>query len=40
MSNSKFVYTLYIAATPEKVWKALLDGELTRQYWGHENVSD
>ena len=40
MSNSKFVYALYIAATPEKVWKALLDGELTRQYWGHENVSD
>lgn len=40
MSNSKFVYTLYIAATPEKVWRALLEGELTRQYWGHENVSD
>jgi uncharacterized protein YndB with AHSA1/START domain len=40
MSNSKFVYTLYIAATAEKVWNALLDGEMTRQYWGHENVSD
>lgn len=25
--------------TLEKVWKALLEGELTRQYWGHENVS-
>lgn len=40
MSDSKFVYTLYIAVAPEMVWKALLDGELTRQYWGHENVSD
>jgi uncharacterized protein YndB with AHSA1/START domain len=40
MSNEKFVYVIYIAATPEKVWKALLDGEMTRQYWGRENVSD
>ena len=40
MSNEKFVYVTYIAATPQKVWKALLDGELTRQYWKHENVSD
>ena len=40
MSNDKFVYVTYIAATPEKVWAALLEGELTRQYWRHENVSD
>jgi uncharacterized protein YndB with AHSA1/START domain len=40
MSDEKFVYVIYIAATPEKVWKALLDGEMTRQYWGRENVSD
>jgi uncharacterized protein YndB with AHSA1/START domain len=40
MSNEKFVYVTYIATTPEKVWQALLQGELTRQYWGHENVSD
>ena len=40
MSNSRFVYTVYIAATAERVWEALLDGEMTRQYWGHENVSD
>jgi uncharacterized protein YndB with AHSA1/START domain len=40
MSNEKFVYVTYIATTPQKVWKALLDGELTRQYWKHENVSD
>jgi uncharacterized protein YndB with AHSA1/START domain len=40
MGSEKFVYVTYIAATPEEVWKALLEGELTRQYWKHENVSD
>lgn len=40
MNNGKFVYVTYIATTPQKVWKALLEGELTRQYWKHENVSD
>jgi uncharacterized protein YndB with AHSA1/START domain len=40
MSNAKFVYVVYIAATAEKVWEALLKGEMTRQYWEHENVSD
>jgi uncharacterized protein YndB with AHSA1/START domain len=40
VSTEKFVYVTYIATTPQKVWKALLEGELTRQYWKHENVSD
>src|ERR1700730_6235222 len=40
MSNEKFVYVTYIATTPQKVWQTLLEGELTRQYWKHENVSD
>jgi uncharacterized protein YndB with AHSA1/START domain len=40
MARATFVYAIYIAARPEAVWKALLDGEFTRQYWGHENVSD
>jgi uncharacterized protein YndB with AHSA1/START domain len=40
MNTEKFVYVTYIATTPEKIWKALLEGELTRQYWKHENVSD
>ncbi len=40
MAKSTFVYEIYIATKPETVWKALLDGEFTRQYWGHENVSD
>jgi uncharacterized protein YndB with AHSA1/START domain len=34
------VYEIYIASTPDIVWKALLDGEFTRQYWNHDNVSD
>lgn len=40
MSTDKFVYVTYIASTPQKVWAALLEGELTRQYWRYENVSD
>ena len=39
-SNEKFVYVTYIATTPQKVWQALVEGELTRQYWKHQNVSD
>jgi len=40
MHESKFVYVTYIATTPEKAFKALTEGPVTRQYWGHENVSD
>ncbi len=40
MAKSTFAYVIYIASSAETVWKALLDGEFTRQYWGHENVSD
>lgn len=28
-----FVYAIYIAAPAEKVWRALTDGEFTRQYF-------
>ena len=35
-----FVYVTYIESTPERVWEALTDGDLTGQYWGHSNVSD
>jgi uncharacterized protein YndB with AHSA1/START domain len=38
--KSRFVYEIYIASTPAIVWKALLDGEFTRQYWERDNVSD
>jgi uncharacterized protein YndB with AHSA1/START domain len=40
MGKATFVYVTYIATRPEMVWKALLDGEFTRQYWSHENASD
>jgi uncharacterized protein YndB with AHSA1/START domain/DNA-binding transcriptional ArsR family regulator len=34
------VYVTYIQSTPEKVWQALTDADLSAQYWGHSNVSD
>lgn len=40
MSKERFVYVTYIAATPSQVWKALIEGDLTRQYWKHTNESD
>ena len=35
-----FVYVTYIESTPERVWHALTDADLTAAYWGHSNVSD
>lgn len=42
MSTEKtsFVYVTYIRSTPEKVFEAITRPEVTRRYWGHENVSD
>jgi uncharacterized protein YndB with AHSA1/START domain/DNA-binding transcriptional ArsR family regulator len=42
MTDSKptFVYVTYIHSTPERVWHALTDADLTAEYWGHSNVSD
>ena len=42
MSSGKpdFVYVTYIESTPERVWHALTDADLTASYWGHSNVSD
>jgi uncharacterized protein YndB with AHSA1/START domain len=40
VGKAKFVYVVYIETTPEKAWDALLEGDLTRQYWLHDNVSD
>jgi len=39
-ADQTFVYVIYIATTPGKAWKALIEGELTRLYWKHENISD
>lgn len=35
-----FVYVTYIESTPETVWEALTDADLTAQYWGHSNISN
>ena len=40
MDKPQFVYVTYISATPEKIWNALIDAEMTTQYWQHVNVSD
>lgn len=40
MDKPRFVYVTYIAATPEKVWNALIDPRATAKYWQHHNVSD
>jgi uncharacterized protein YndB with AHSA1/START domain len=31
--NPQFVYVTYIRTTPEKLWRALIAPEFTRQYW-------
>ena len=35
-----YVYVTYIKASPEQVWRALTDADLTARYWGHRNESD
>ena len=47
MKKPDYVYVTYIATTPEKVWKALVDTDVMRQYWvgpsgecARVNVSD
>jgi uncharacterized protein YndB with AHSA1/START domain len=32
-SKPAFIYVTYIASTPEKVWQALTDPEITPKYW-------
>jgi uncharacterized protein YndB with AHSA1/START domain len=33
MAESQFVYVTFIRTTPEKLWKALMEPEFTRQFW-------
>src|SRR5688500_12796855 len=48
MTKPSFVYVTYIATSQDKVWEALVDTDVTRQYWigsgadgpAHINVSD
>ncbi|MFB7942306.1 SRPBCC family protein [Streptomyces sp. NPDC056049] len=34
MDTDAYVYTSYIRTTPDDLWKALTEPELTRRYWG------
>ena len=37
----KFVYVTYIAATPEKVWEALTEPDISEKYWfGYRVAAD
>ena len=41
MSKPEYVYVIWIDAPCEKIWDALTDPEMTRDYWGrHRNTSD
>lgn len=40
MRQPSYVYVTYIATTPEKLWHAITDADLSARYWGHANVSD
>lgn len=33
MAKDRFFYVIYIRASQEKVWRALMEPEFTRQYW-------
>ncbi len=39
MSGQTHVYELYIRTTPERLWQAITDGELTRQYYFGSPIS-
>lgn len=38
MTDSNFVYSLYIDAPVERIWTALTDGAFTRQYWSGRQI--
>jgi uncharacterized protein YndB with AHSA1/START domain/DNA-binding transcriptional ArsR family regulator len=40
IGTAGYVYVTYIRATPDQVWHALTDADLTGRYWGHRNESD
>jgi uncharacterized protein YndB with AHSA1/START domain len=40
LEKPTFRYTTFIQSTPERVWDALTDADVTAAYWGHANVSD
>ena len=35
---TRFTYTTYIHATPERVWQGLTDPDYTKRYWRHQRA--
>jgi len=40
MEKTELVYVTYISTTPQRIWDSITRPEFTREYWGHENLSD
>lgn len=40
ISSSKFVYTVYIRTSPERIWTAITNPKVALRYWKHANISD
>jgi uncharacterized protein YndB with AHSA1/START domain len=40
MSTLSFTYTIYIRATPERIWQALTDPSSASQFWGVTHITD
>jgi uncharacterized protein YndB with AHSA1/START domain len=40
MDKPSFVYSTYIATTPERLWQALTEPAFTQRYWGLEFETD
>ena len=40
INHSKFSYSIDIRATPAQIWSALINPQITVQYWRHKNISD
>ena len=38
MTRPDFIYAVYIAAPIERIWAALTDGAISREYWGGRRV--
>jgi uncharacterized protein YndB with AHSA1/START domain len=36
--DTSFTYTIYIEATPERIWRGLTDPSDTRRYWRHATL--
>jgi uncharacterized protein YndB with AHSA1/START domain len=40
MDKPTYVYVTYILTTPQKVWDAITDPEISANYWARSNLSD